>query len=178
MTGARQLLSITNQEKITMKTTRNNILYYSSTALIITSAISLIMPFFVSIVGGLLAAGLTRSYDLSGYFLGTLGASLFLVNLLAILIHLPFFYAGFIGRKNADNPQMGGRLYTFGIIMLVLFILFLLKKLALFTLVQFVIVALYTIGAYELKTGKVVLSQYFGQVSKVDMDNEDRDDAQ
>ena len=73
---------------------------------------------------------------------------------------------------------MGGRLYTFGIIMLVLFILFLLKKLALFTLVQCVIVALYTIGAYELKTGKVVLSQYFGQVSKVDMDNEDRDDAQ
>lgn len=162
-----------------MKTTRNNILYYSSTALIIETAISLIVPFFVSIVGGLLVGGLSRSYDPSGYFLSVLGMSIFFVILLAILISLPFFYAGFAGRKNAGNPQMGSRLYIFGIIMLVISILFLLKKFTFLSLVHLVIVALYTVGAYELKTGKVVLSQYFGQTPKEGMEkvNMDKDDT-
>ena len=84
-----------------MKTTRNNILYYASTALIIETAISLIMPFLVSLFGVLLVGGFSRSYDPSGYFLGVLGASIFFVILLAILLSLPFFYAGFAGRKNA-----------------------------------------------------------------------------
>ena len=153
-----------------MKTTRNNILYYASTALIIETAISLGFALLVSLFGGILASWLNRGIDVSGYFLGVLGFSIFFLALLAIVISLAYFYAGFTGRKNADNPQAGRRLFIFGIIMLVLSILSLLKKFTFLSLVHLIIVALYAVGAYELKTGKLVLSQYLGQASKVDMD--------
>lgn len=47
---------IMNQEEMTMKTTRNNILYYASTALIIETAISLGFALLVSLFGGFLAS--------------------------------------------------------------------------------------------------------------------------
>lgn len=111
-----------------MKTTRNNILYYASTALIIETAISLGFALLVSLFGGFLASWLNRGTDVSGYFLGTLGYAIFFVALLAIVISLAYFYAGFAGRKNADNPQAGSRLFIFGIIMLVLSAIFILHK--------------------------------------------------
>ena len=155
-----------------MKTTRNNILYYASTALIIETAISLGFALLVSLFGGFLASWLNRGTDVSGYFLGTLGYAIFFVALLAIVISLAYFYAGFAGRKNADNPQAGSRLFIFGIIMLAIFIL---HKFTFLSLIHLVIVALYAVGAYELKTGKMVLSQYFGQAQKVDMNKNDMD---
>lgn len=48
-------------------------------------------------------------------------------------------------------------------------------KFTFLSLIHLVIVALYLIGAYELKTGKMVLSQYFGQAQKVDMNKNDMD---
>ena len=42
-----------------MKTTRNNILYYASTALIIETAISLGFVLLVSLFGGILASWIT-----------------------------------------------------------------------------------------------------------------------
>ncbi|WP_412581819.1 hypothetical protein [Levyella massiliensis] len=164
-----------NQEEMTMKTTRNNILYYASTALIIETAISLGFALLVSLFGGFLASWLNRGTDVSGYFLGTLGYAIFFVALLAIVISLAYFYAGFAGRKNADNPQAGSRLFIFGIIMLVLSAIFILHKFTFLSLIHLVIVALYAVGAYELKTGKMVLSQYFGQAQKVDMNKNDMD---
>ncbi len=155
-----------------MKTTRNNILYYASTALIIETAISLVFTLLVSLFGGFLASWFNRGIDVSGYFLGVLGFSIFFMALLAIVISLAYFYAGFAGRKNADNPQAGSRLFVFGIIMLVISIVFMLRKFNFLSLIHLVIVALYAVGAYELKTGKLVLSQYFGQASKVDIDKE------
>lgn len=156
-----------------MKTTRNNILYYASTALIIETAISLGFALLVSLFGGFLASWLNRGTDVSGYFLGTLGYAIFFVALLAIVISLAYFYAGFAGRKNADNPQAGSRLFIFGIIMLVLSAISILHKFTFLSLVHLVIVALYAVGAYELKTGKMVLSQYLGQAQKVDMNKND-----
>lgn len=153
-----------------MKTTRNNILYYASTALIIETAISLGFALLVSLFGGFLASWLNRGTDVSGYLLGPLGFAIFFVALLAIVLSLAYFYAGFTGRKNADNPQMAGRLYIFGIIMLSLSAVSLLRKFTFLSLVHLVIVALYAVGAYELKTGKVVLSQYFGQTPKDGME--------
>lgn len=155
-----------------MKTTRNNILYYAFTALIIETAISLVFTLLVSLFGGFLASWLNRGTDVSGYLLGALGFSLFFVTLLAIVISLAYFYAGFTGRKNADNPQASSQLFIFGIIMLVISIVFMLRKFNFLSLIHLVIVALYAVGAYELKTGKLVLSQYFGQASKVDIDKE------
>lgn len=153
-----------------MKTTRNNILYYASTALIIETAISLGFALLVSLFGGIAASWLNRGTDVSGYFLGVLGFSIFFLALLAIVISLAYFYAGFAGRKNADNPQAGSRLFIFGIIMLVISAISILMKFTFLSLVHLVIVALYAVGAYELKTGKMLLSQYFGQAPKVDMD--------
>lgn len=158
-----------------MKTTRNNILYYASTALIIETAISLGFVLLVSLFGGILASWINRGNDVSGYFLGVLGFSLFFVTLLAIVISLAYFYAGFTGRKNADNPQASSRLFIFGIIMLVISIVFMLRKFNFLSLIHLVIVALYAVGAYELKTGKLVLSQYFAQSSKVDIDKDNGD---
>lgn len=60
-----------------MKTTRNNILYYASTALIIETAISLGFALLVSLFGGILASWINRGNDVSGYFLGVLGFSIF-----------------------------------------------------------------------------------------------------
>ena len=161
-----------------MKTTRNNILYYASTALIIETAISLGFALLVSLFGGILASWLNRGNDVSGYFLGALGFSIFLLSLLAIVLSLAYFYAGFAGRKNADNPQAGSRLFIFGIIMLVISAISILMKFTFLSLIHLVIVALYAVGAYELKTGKLVLSQYFGQAPKenLDKDNIDKDE--
>lgn len=158
-----------------MKTTRNNILYYASTALIIETAISLGFVLLVSLFGGILASWINRGNDVSGYFLGVLGFSIFFLALLAIVLSLAYFYAGFAGRKNADNPQAGNRLFIFSIIMLVLSAISILHKFTFLSLIHLVIVALYLIGAYELKTGKMVLSQYFGQAQKVDMNKNDMD---
>lgn len=166
---------IMNQEEMTMKTTRNNILYYASTALIIETAISLGFALLVSLFGGILASGINRGNDVSGYFLGVLGFSIFFLALLAIVLSLAYFYAGFAGRKNADNPQSGSRLFIFGIIMLVISAISILMKFTFLSLIHLVIVALYAVGAYELKTGKMVLSQYFGQAQKVDMNKNDMD---
>lgn len=156
-----------------MKTKRNNILYYASTALIIETAISLGFALLVSLFGSIAASWLNRGTDVSGYFLGVLGFSIFFLALLAIVLSLAYFYAGFAGRKNADNPQAGNRLFIFGIIMLVLSAISILHKFTFLSLIHLVIVALYLIGAYELKTGKMVLSQYFGQAQKVDMNKND-----
>lgn len=82
-----------------MKTTRNNILYYASTALIIETAISLGFALLVSLFGGILASWINRGNDVSGYFLGVLGFSIFFLALLAIVLSLAYFYAGFAGRK-------------------------------------------------------------------------------
>lgn len=158
-----------------MKATRNNILYYSSTALIIETAISLGFALLVSLFGGILASWITRGNDVSDYFLTVMGSSIFLIALLAIVFSLAYFYTGFAGRKNADNPQMGSRLFIFGIIMLVLSAISILMKFTFLSLVHLVIVALYTVGAYELKTGKLVLSQYFGQTPKDGMKKENID---
>lgn len=158
-----------------MKTTRNNILYYASTALIIETAISLGFALLVSLFGGILASWINRGNDVSGYFLGVLGFSIFFLALLAIVLSLAYFYAGFAGRKNADNPQSGSRLFIFGIIMLVISAISILMKFTFLSLIHLVIVALYLIVAYELKTGKMVLSQYFGQAQKVDMNKNDMD---
>ena len=106
-------IPIMDQEEMTMKTTRNNILYYASTALIIETAISLGFTLLVSLFGGIAASWLNRGTDVSGYFLGVLGFSIFFLALLAIVISLAYFYAGFTGRKNADNPQAGRRLFIF-----------------------------------------------------------------
>lgn len=129
----------------------------------------------VSLFGGILASWINRGNDVSGYFLGVLGFSIFFLALLAIVLSLAYFYAGFAGRKNADNPQAGNRLFIFGIIMLVLSAISILYKFTFLSLIHLVIVALYLIGAYELKTGKMVLSQYFGQAQKVDMNKNDMD---
>lgn len=59
--------------------------------------------------------------------------------------------------------------------MLVISAISILMKFTFLSLIHLVIVALYLIGAYELKTGKMVLSQYFGQAQKVDMNKNDMD---
>ncbi|WP_282918887.1 hypothetical protein [Levyella massiliensis] len=158
-----------------MKTKRNNILYYASTALIIETAISLGFALLVSLFGGIAASWINRGNDVSGYFLGVLGFSIFFLALLAIVLSLAYFYAGFAGRKNADNPQAGSRLFIFGIIMLVISAISILMKFTFLSLIHLVIVALYAVGAYELKTGKMLLSQYLGQAPKVDMNKNDMD---
>ena len=48
-------------------------------------------------------------------------------------------------------------------------------KFTFLSLIHLVIVALYAVGAYELKTGKMLLSQYFGQAPKIDMEKVDMD---
>lgn len=161
-----------------MKTTRNNILYYAATALIIETAAQLLWTILVFLFGSVLSIGFELCVDMSGYFMTIMAASMFVIVLLVLLSSLAHFYVGFAGRKNANNPQMGGRLYIFGIIMLVLSVIALFWDFSLLSLIHFVIVALYTVGAYELKTGKLGLSQYFGQAPKdnMDKDNIDKDE--
>lgn len=140
--------------------TRNKILYYSSIALLIKTALGLLLGVLSLLSGGLIALGLGQAFGADSALMGVVGASLMIVMLFALLVDALHLYAAIMGYKYADNTQVAHRLFILGVIMCVLAVIALLRDFGFFELLHLAIVGLYTVGAYELKTGKMVLSQH------------------